>query len=91
MTFEKFYCLLDFEFELELFLDHREINNGNRGDMASLAWNYYSLIIRASQEACSVYPCQMFAIKLLIIFAIIVNQMYGIHVFVMLTLVACCD
>ena len=49
LIFENFYCLLDFEFELELFLDHREINNSNRGDVASLAWNYCSLIIRASQ------------------------------------------
>ena len=36
-------------------------------------------------------PYQTFAIKLLIIFATIVNQMCGIHVFVMLTLVACYD
>ena len=50
------------------------------------------LLVKAmSQEACFVYPYQTFAIKLLIIFATIVNQMCGIHVFVMLTLVACRD
>ena len=40
---------LDFKFEFESFLNHREINNNNRGDVASLAWNYCSLNIRASQ------------------------------------------
>ena len=49
------------------------------------------LVEAMSQEACFVYPYQTFAIKLLITFATIVNQMCGIHVFVMLTLVACRD
>ena len=44
-----FYCLPDFEFEFERDLMHREVNNSNRGAMASLTGNYYSLNIRASQ------------------------------------------
>ena len=49
------------------------------------------LVKPMSHEACFVYPYQTFAIKLLIIFATIVNPMCGIHVFVMLILVACRD
>jgi hypothetical protein len=36
---------------------------------------------------CSAYPCQMFVIKLLTMFAMKVYQMFGIHDFVMLILV----
>ena len=39
-------------------------------------------------EACSAYLCQTFALKLLIMFAVKSNQMFGIHDFVILTLVA---
>jgi hypothetical protein len=40
-----------------------------------------------SAEACSAYPCQTFVIKLLIIFAPILSQMFGIQDFVMLILI----
>ena len=46
------------------------------------------LVNAMSAEACSIYLCQTFVIKLLIIFAPILRQMFGIHVFVMLILVA---
>jgi len=50
------------------------------------------LLLKAmSREACFVNPCQMFAMKLFIMFATIVNQVCGIHVSIMLTLVACGD
>ena len=46
---------------------------------------YGPLLVKAmGQEVCFVYPYQAFAIKLLIIFATIVNPMCGIHVSVML-------
>ena len=34
--FENFYCLLDFEFEFKLDLNHREFGNTNCGDVAPL-------------------------------------------------------
>ena len=44
---------LPFDFILSLnfesILNYHEINNSNRGDVASLTWDYCSLIIRASQ------------------------------------------
>ena len=42
------YFILNFEFELSL--NQREISNSNSGDMASLADDYCSLIIQASQR-----------------------------------------
>ena len=41
-----------------------------------------------SAEACSAYLCQTYALKLLIMFATIMILMFGIHDFVILTLVA---
>ena len=42
---------LPFDFILSLNFEtvsnHREVNNSNRGDVAPLAWDYCSLIIRA--------------------------------------------
>ena len=40
---------LSFKFEFEPFSNQWEFNNSNRGDVASLADDYYSLIIRALQ------------------------------------------
>ena len=39
-------------------------------------------------EACSAYLCQIFALKLLIMFDIIMSLIFGIHDSVILTLVA---
>jgi len=39
-------------------------------------------------EACSACLCQIFALKLLIVFATIMNLIFGIHDSVILTLVA---
>ena len=41
--------IIDFNLNLnfETVSNHREVNNSNHGDMASLAWDYCSLIIRA--------------------------------------------
>ena len=48
-----------------------------------------NLLERAmSAEACSAYLCQIFALKLLIMFATIMSLIFGIHDFVTLTLVA---
>ena len=41
-----------------------------------------------SAEACSAYLCEIFALKLLIMFATIMSLIFGIHDFVTLTLVA---
>ena len=45
-----------------------------------------SLVKAMSEEACSAYLCQMFVIKLFTMSALLLNQMYGIHVFVILIL-----
>ena len=41
-----------------------------------------------SAEACSAYLCKIFALKLLMMFATIMSRIFGIHDFVILTLVA---
>ena len=41
-----------------------------------------------SAEACSAYFCQIFVLKLLIMFATIMSPIFGIHDYVILTLVA---
>jgi hypothetical protein len=41
-----------------------------------------------SVEACSAFLCQTYALKLLIMFAMIMSPIFGIHDFVILTLVA---
>ena len=50
LIFENFYCLTDFEFEFESVSNYLEISNYNRGDVATLAEDHYSLITRASQS-----------------------------------------
>ena len=38
---------INLNLNFETVSNHREVNNSNRGDVASLAWDYCSLIIRA--------------------------------------------
>ena len=48
-----------------------------------------NLLVKAmSAEACYAYICQIFALKLLIKFVMRLSPIFGIHDFVILTLVA---
>ena len=71
--------------------------NKNLVSGSHLCRHGYKLVFESNKFVISKYVTfvgkgyQTFVIKLLIIFATIVNQMCGIHVSVMLTLVACRD
>jgi hypothetical protein len=50
-----------------------------------LCKNLENLFVKVmSAEVCSTYLCQTFVLKLVIIFALILRQMFDIYVFVML-------